>query len=77
MALSDELGVKKVLMAMQKKLYSKRSPCGGDLVMKKVTEVSVFKGCSDNITKKRSASFGTFRVTKGHFGVESGYLQCH
>ena len=52
MALSDELGVKKVLMAMQKKLYSKRSPCGGDLVMKKVTEVSVFKGCSDNITKK-------------------------
>ncbi|WP_220805724.1 hypothetical protein, partial [Aquipseudomonas alcaligenes] len=75
-ALSDELGVKKVLMAMQKKLYSKRSPCGGDLVMKKVTEVSVFKGCSDNITKKRSASFGTFCATRGHLGVSSGFFQC-
>lgn len=44
--------------------------------MKKAAEVSVFKGFSDNITKKRSASFGTFRATKGHFGVGSGYLQC-
>lgn len=45
--------------------------------MKKVTEVSVYKGCSDNITKKRSASFGTFRATKGTCGVISGFLQCH
>ena len=44
--------------------------------MKKATEVSVFKGFSDNITKKRSASLGTFRATKDRFGVGSGYLQC-
>ena len=58
-------------------VHSKSWPRSEDLVMKKVDEVSVCGGFNDNITKKRSASFGTFRATKGHFGVGSGYLQCH
>lgn len=43
--------------------------------MKKVAEVSVFKGCSDNITKKRSASFGTLSAITGQLGVGLGHFQ--
>lgn len=44
--------------------------------MKKVDEVSVFKGCSDNITKKRSASFGTLRATNDLLEDSFGWIQC-
>lgn len=43
--------------------------------MKKVDEVSVYGGFSDNITKKRSASFGAISAATGNLAVQFGWIQ--
>ncbi|MDM9653871.1 hypothetical protein QU755_21060 [Pseudomonas wenzhouensis] len=43
--------------------------------MKKVDEVSVYEGFSDNITKKRSASFGAISAATGSLAVHFGWIQ--
>ena len=56
-------------------VHSKSWPRSEDLVMKKVDEVSVYGGFSDNITKKRSASFGAISATTGSLAVPFGWIQ--
>ncbi len=56
-------------------VHSKSWPRSEDLVMKKVDEVSVYGGFSDNITKKRSASFGAISAATGSLAVPFGWIQ--
>ena len=56
-------------------VHSKSWPRSEDLVMKKVDEVSVYGGFSDNITRKRSASFGAISAATGSLAVPLGWIQ--
>jgi hypothetical protein len=78
MALKGRAGVARsgAWLVCRNECTQKCWPRSGGLVMKKTGEGSVYGGFSENITKKRSASFGAISAATGRYAVHYGWIQC-